>query len=113
MKNYICKIVLFLFIICFENLMEQQYDFTSSDLPSKLRSKCELYNLLTREGQLYIPPSKDCNQKFLRRILKGEKQYVSWKDVEVTKVSDSSNLLQLKQILIAIFLIQITKKNSI
>ena len=81
-----CKIALFLIIICFENLMQQQYDFTMSDLVSKWRSKTELYNLLTCEEQLYLSPTKDCNQKFLRRIMKGEKLYVNWIDVEMIKV---------------------------
>ena len=87
MENYLCKIALFLIINCFENRIEQQYDFAVSNLASKWRSKTELYNLLIREGQLYLPLAKDCNQKFLRSIMKEEKLYVSWKDVEVIKVS--------------------------
>ena len=83
--NNICKIALLLIIICFENLMEQ-YNFTVSDLASKWRSKTELYNLLKGERQLYLTPVKDSNQKFLRRIMKEEKLYVSWKDGEVIKV---------------------------
>ena len=35
MKIYICKIALLLIIICFENLTEQLYDFTISDIASK------------------------------------------------------------------------------
>ena len=72
--------------------MEQQYDFTIADLASKCRSKTELYNLLTREGKLYLPPAKDCTQKFLRRLMKGEKLYVSCSDVEVIKVPQYKGL---------------------
>ena len=66
--------------------MEQRFDFTIADLSSKWRSKTELYNLLTLDGKLYLPPPKDCNQKFLRKLMQGDKLYISWKDVEVIKV---------------------------
>ena len=72
--------------------MEQQYDFTVADLASKCKSKTELYNLLTREGKLYLPPAKDCTQNFLRRLMKGEKLYVSCSDVEIIKVRQYKGL---------------------
>ena len=66
--------------------MEQQFDFTVSDLASKWRSKTELYNVLTREGDLYLPPIKDWTQKFIRSLMRGEKEYVRCNSVHVIKV---------------------------
>ena len=66
--------------------MEQQFDFTVSDLASKWRSKTELYNVLTREGDLYLPPIKDWTQKFIRSLMRGEKEYVRCSSVHVIKV---------------------------
>ena len=66
--------------------MKQQNDFTVANLASKCRSKTELYNLLTREGKLYLPPAKDCTQTFLRKLIKGDNLYFSCADVEVIKV---------------------------
>ena len=38
--------------------MEIDSIFTIRDLSSKCRSKTELYNMLVREGQIYLPQSK-------------------------------------------------------
>ena len=66
--------------------MEQQFDFTVSDLASKWRNKTEIYNVLTRDGKLYLPQIKDCTQKFLRAIMRGEKLYIKCNDVRVITV---------------------------
>ena len=66
--------------------MEQQFDFTVSDLASKWRSKTELYNVLTREGKLYPPPMKDWTQKFIRSLMRGEKEYVRCSAVNIINV---------------------------
>ena len=66
--------------------MEQQFDFTVSDLAYKWRSKTELYNVLTREGKLYLPPMKDWTQKFIRSLMRGEKEYVRCSAVNIINV---------------------------
>ena len=49
---------------------------TVADLPEKFKSKVELDSVLTREGNIYLPPKQDATQKFLKEILLGNKLYV-------------------------------------
>ena len=66
--------------------MEQDQVMTVADLSAKFKSKIELYNVLVREGNIYLPPKKDVTQKFLREIMMGKKLYVEWSNVKVIKV---------------------------
>ena len=50
--------------------------FTVNDLAVKSKSKIELYNVLTREGDIYLPPKQDVTQKYLRDVLLSNKLYV-------------------------------------
>ena len=59
---------------------------TVSDLSAKFKSKTELYNLLARESNIYLPPKQDSSQKFLRSIMLGSKLYVKWENVNIIKV---------------------------
>ena len=66
--------------------------FTVNDLAVKWKSKIELFNVLTREGDIYLPPKQDATQKYLRDVLLGNKLYVKWSKVIVTKVPQYSGL---------------------
>ena len=56
--------------------MNSNKDFTIRDLSANLKCKTELYNVLAREGNIYLPSKQDSTQKFLRSILLGTKLYV-------------------------------------
>ena len=53
--------------------MERRVHLTVNDLAAKFKSKSELYNLLTREGECYLPPKQYSTQKYLRDVLLGKK----------------------------------------
>ena len=72
--------------------MESVESFTVLDLSSKWRSKTELYNLLTREGKVYLPPKQDSTQSFLRDVMIGKKSYIKWEEVKVIKVPQYKGL---------------------
>ena len=74
--------------------MQQQFELTASDLASKWRSKNEFYNVLTREGGLYLPPIKDSTQRFIWSLIRGEKEFVKCSSIKVIK------LLQYKELTI-------------
>ena len=57
--------------------MDQVENFTVSELAVKCKSKTELYNLLAREGKIYLPPKQDSTQSYLRDIMLGEKLYLN------------------------------------
>ena len=56
------------------------------ELASKCRSKKEFYDILSRNGNIYLPLSQDANQKYLRSIMIGRKNYITWDRVNVIKV---------------------------
>ena len=66
--------------------MERRDKITVSDLAAKFKSKAELYNILKREGEIYLPPKQDSTQKFLREVMSGRKLYIKWKKVAVIRV---------------------------
>ena len=72
--------------------MEQQFDFTVSDLASKWTSKTEFYNVLTREGGLYLPLIKDSTLRFIRSLMRGEKEYVKCRSIKVIQVPQYKGL---------------------
>ena len=41
-----------------------------------MQSKTELYNLLIRNGKIYLPPKQDTTQKFLRELIQGKKLHL-------------------------------------
>ena len=56
--------------------MEASSMTTVNYLASKFRAKSELINVLSREGNVYLPPKKDVTQKYLRKLLRGENLYI-------------------------------------
>ena len=67
-------------------------EYTVNDLASKCRSKIEFYNILSRDGNIYLPPSQDANKKYLRSIMTGDKKYLTWDKVTVIKVPQYEGL---------------------
>ena len=53
----------------------------SSDLRSFVRSKYDIYHIITVEGQYNMPPFDDCNMEFMRAVLRGEKKVIALKDI--------------------------------
>lgn len=45
-----------------------------SELKSVMRSKLDVYNILTKEGQLYLPPYNECSMQFINEIMMGKKK---------------------------------------
>ena len=45
--------------------MESSSGFTVNDLAAKFKAKYELINVLSREGNIYLPPKRDVTQKYL------------------------------------------------
>ena len=72
--------------------MEMHSNLTVNDLSVKFKSKTELYNMLTREGDLYLPPKQNSTQRFLRDIMLGKKLYLNCKDISVIKVPQYKGL---------------------
>ena len=46
-------------------------NLTFSDLSVKFKSKTELYSVMTREGDVYLPPKQDSTQRFFWSIMLG------------------------------------------
>ena len=72
--------------------MEDNDEFTMNDLASKWRSKTKLYNILSRDGQLYLPPLQDATQKILRSLMLVHKKCLKCSGVKVVKISQYEEL---------------------
>ena len=72
--------------------MNQNESFIVSELAVKCKSKTELYNLLAREGKIYLPPKQDATQSYLRDIMLGNKFYLNCSQVVVIKVPQFKGL---------------------
>ena len=54
--------------------MEERKDILKvTDLSIKAKSKIELYRILTTEGDVILPPSKEWSIDFIRDIISGKK----------------------------------------
>jgi ssRNA-specific RNase YbeY (16S rRNA maturation enzyme) len=53
----------------------------ASDLRNFVKSKQDLYIILTIEGQLHLPPYDDCTMEFLRDALSGRKKLLTNRDL--------------------------------
>ena len=60
-------------------------NLTVNDFSVKIKTKIELYNLLTREGAIYLPPKQDSTQKFFSEIMLGHKLYIKCRDAIVVR----------------------------
>ena len=45
-----------------------------AQLTGKMKSKADIYKILTKEGQLYLPPIDECPMIFIKDILMGKKK---------------------------------------
>ena len=72
--------------------MERNENFTVSDIAVKFKSKTELYNLLAREGKIYLLSKQDATQRYLRDIMLGENLYLRWSQITVIKVPQYKGL---------------------
>ena len=72
--------------------MEVSNTLTVNDIAIKWKSKTELYKVLMREGNIYLPPKQDATQKYLRALMLGKKQYIKWSEVIVVQVPQYDGL---------------------
>ena len=47
---------------------------TVQDCAIKVRSKKEIYEFLTIQGNVYLPPIQECNHEFIHGIVQGTKK---------------------------------------
>lgn len=45
-----------------------------SELKSVMKSKVDIYNILAKEGQLYLPPYSECSMQFINDIMMAKKK---------------------------------------
>ena len=62
-----------------------------NEVALKSKSKKEVYDLMTTEGDIYLPPLGDTNYKFIAQIMWGDKLYLKCSEVKVCKVSHLKN----------------------
>ncbi len=58
----------------------------SSDLRNFVKSKEDLYVILSIEGQLHLPPFDECTMEFLRDALSGRKKLITNRDLAPVNV---------------------------
>jgi hypothetical protein len=57
-----------------KNAPQRKIQVTRSELQSKVKSKLDLFNVLTKEGQVYLPPFNECSMDFIKDLLCGKKK---------------------------------------
>ena len=67
-------LVLLLFIFKSNCLQIEKVTLNLIEVRGKARSKSELYNLLTMDGHLYLPPYKYCSVDFMADIIEGKRK---------------------------------------
>ena len=80
------------FIINKHLKMDVDHEFTIADLSAKCKSKTELFNLLSREGKIFLPPAKDWTRQFMRELMHGTKQHIKLHKVKVIQVPQYEGL---------------------
>ena len=53
---------------------KQKVVVTRSQLQGVMKSKLDIYNILTKEGQIYLPPFNECTMQFVKDIFTGKKK---------------------------------------
>ena len=72
--------------------MEFSNTLTVNDIAIKWKSKAEQYNVLMREGNIYLPPKQDATQKYWRALMLGKKLYIKWNEVIVVQIPQYDGL---------------------
>ena len=49
-----------------------------AQLVGKMKSKADIYKILTKEGQLFLPPFDECPMVFIKDIMMGKKKVRSF-----------------------------------
>ena len=49
-------------------------EVSRGQLNSAMKSKLDIYRILAIEGQMYLPPFKDCTMDFLKGVINGSKK---------------------------------------
>ena len=75
--------------------MDVDYEFTVADLSIKCKSKAELYNLLSREGNIFLPPSKDWTQQFMRDLMHWDKRHIKLNKVKLFKFRNTKDYMSM------------------
>jgi hypothetical protein len=57
-----------------------------------MKSKLDLFNILSKEGQIYLPPYEYCTMDFLKQILSGNKRYLKNEEISIVNVPRFSEL---------------------
>lgn len=52
----------------------QRVTVSRSQLKGVMKSKLDIYNILTKEGQMYMPPVNECTMEFIKEVLMGKKK---------------------------------------
>lgn len=47
---------------------------TRAELNGRMKSKLDIYRVLTKEGQLFLPPYTECTMDFMADIIQGKKK---------------------------------------
>jgi hypothetical protein len=58
----------------------------TSDLSKYIKSKDDIYDILTIEGQLHLPPFDECTMEFMKDVLSGKKLALRNDDVNMVRV---------------------------
>ena len=53
---------------------KQKVVVTRSQLQGVMKSKLDIYNILTKEGQIYLPPFNEYTMQFVKDIFTGKKK---------------------------------------
>jgi len=92
----------------------------ASDLRNFVKSKQDLYIILTIEGQLHLPPYDDCTMEFMRDALAGRKKLLTNRDlcpvnVPRYKEFNSTNLqsLAMQDDELRAYLPEVTSQNKV
>ena len=72
--------------------MEEFSEISINEVALKSKSKKDIYDLLTTEGNIYLPPLWDTHYKFISQIICGEKLYLKWSEIKVCKVPHLKSL---------------------
>ena len=57
-----------------QNGQPHRLKVTRSQLVGKMKSKLDVYRILTKEGQYFLPPFNECTMDFIGDIIQGKKK---------------------------------------
>ena len=57
-----------------QNGEPQRLKVARSQLVGKMKSKLDIYRILTKEGQFFLPPFNECTMDFIGDVIQGKKK---------------------------------------